>query len=105
MVSDLPLPCGPVVRRVLAPDVQLVWNPLAREQRREPLGRLERAGRVLPRAAPDDADEVDPRLQPVEVLTVQVRDVVERVVEVERVAALPPTDAADVVEPGHAERE
>src|SRR4249919_2503889 len=105
MVSDLPLPCGPVVRRVLSSDVQLVWNPLPREQRCEPVGRVERAGRVLPGAASDDEDEVSPGAEPVEVLAVEMGDVVERVVEVEGVAALTPADAGDVVQARQAERE
>src|SRR5580765_3564914 len=105
MVSDLSLPCGPVVRRVLAPDVQLVWDPLPREQRGEPLGRVECAGRVLPRASPDDEDEVNSGAEPVEVLAVQVGDVVERVVEIEAVAAVTPPDARDVVQAGHTKGE
>ncbi len=44
-------------------------------------------------------------LQPLQVVAVQVRHVVHRVVEVERVAALPPADPADVVDARQADRE
>ena len=74
MVRDLALPCGPVVRRVLAPYVQLVRDPFPGEERREPVRGLERAGRVLPGAAADDEHQVDLRAQPVEVVAVQMAE-------------------------------
>ena len=48
---------------------------------------------------------MSPGAEPVEVLAVQMGDVVERVVEVEGVAALTPADAGDVVRARQAERE
>src|SRR5213593_396841 len=70
MMSDLRPPRGPVVRRILAPDVELVADALRREQRGEAVRLLERSGGVLPRAPADDEQQAHARAQPLEVVAV-----------------------------------
>src|SRR3954449_10408346 len=104
-MSDLALPGRPVVRRVVAPDLEVVRDALLAEEAGEALGRLERAGRVFPGAPADDEDEVHLAAQPVEVVAVELADVGHRVVEVGGVAGLAPGDARRVVHPGEADGE
>src|ERR687888_709648 len=68
MVGDLALPRRPVVRHVVTPQVELVPDPLPREDAGESLRALERPGRVLPHALAADEQQVDLRAQPVQVL-------------------------------------
>src|SRR3954447_10228995 len=84
MMRDLRAPRRPVVRHVVSPEVELVANPLLAEQPREPLRRLERAGRVLPLPLAADEQKRGARAKPVQVVALQVLHVVERVVEVDR---------------------
>src|SRR5215210_5723178 len=90
VVRQLGAPRRPVVRELGSPDVELVAQTLVAELPRERLGADARARRVLPLAAPDDEQDAEPRPQPVEVVAVQLRDVVRRVVEVDGVATLAP---------------
>src|SRR5205085_5947364 len=99
MMSDLCTPRGPVVRRVLAPDVELVPDALLGEERREVVRLLERPRRVLPRTPADDEQQVDLRAQPVQMVAAETDDVIGWVVEVDGVAALAPADRGDVVDP------
>jgi hypothetical protein len=87
------------------PEIELVAQALLTEQRREPLRRLERARRVLPLPLAADEHQRDARPQPLEVVALQVLHVVDRVVEVDGVAALAPADDGDVVDAAHADRE
>src|SRR3954451_15547867 len=89
-MGELAVPAGPVVGHVVAPDVELAAQALGPEQAREPAAALQRAGGVLPLPLADDEQQVDLRAQPVQVAALQAPDVVERVVEVRRVAALAP---------------
>src|SRR5579885_2644358 len=89
MMRDLPPPRRPVVRHVVTPQVELVPDPLLREQRREAAGGLERAGRVLPLALAAHEQQRRRTAQPLEMVAVQMHDVVHRVVEVAGLAALP----------------
>src|SRR2546421_11980613 len=82
MMSDLRAPCGPVVRDVVPPHVELVTDSFLGELAGETSGRLERAGRVLPCTLADDEHDADAPAQPVEMVPVKVRDVVGRVAEV-----------------------
>src|SRR3954454_21254802 len=90
MEGDLGTPRLPVVRDVVPPQVELVADALLREQTGEALGGLQGAGGVLPLPLPADQQQAEPRAEPVEVLAVELADVVERVVEVGRVAPLAP---------------
>src|SRR3954468_6326823 len=72
MMRDLRAPRRPVVRHVVSPEVELMGKALLAEQPREPLRRLECAGRVLPLALSADEHEGRARAQPVEVLAVEV---------------------------------
>src|SRR4051795_5832271 len=85
MMRDLPSPRGPVVRHVMSPEIHLVPDALLGQKRTEALGRLERAGRVLPLALAAHEQHRGVFAQPVEVLAAEVRDVVHRVVEIDRV--------------------
>src|ERR671919_2314751 len=106
MMRELRAPRRPVVRDVVAPEVQLVPDALASEQPREAARALERAGRVLPLPLPAAEEEADTGAQPVEVVAVEVRHVVHRVVEVRRVAPLPAASHdRDVVDTAEAESE
>ena len=102
-MSDLRSPRGPVVRRVLAPDVELVPDALLGEERGEAVRLLERPGRVLPRTPADDEQQADLRAQPVQMVAAETGDVVGRVVEVDGVAAFAPADGRDVVDARQAE--
>src|SRR5256885_3352879 len=82
MMSKLGSPGGPVMRDVVSPEIELVPDSLTGEQLRETPRALERAGRVLPLALPADDQQADAGLQPAEVVAVQMRDVVHRVLEV-----------------------
>jgi hypothetical protein len=93
------------VGNVVAPEVELVAQPLLPQQPGEALRALERAGGVLPLALPAHDQHAQPAAQPVEVVAVQVLDVVGGVVEVDGVAALAPADRRDVVDPALADRE
>src|SRR5204863_8730447 len=63
-------------------------------------------GRVLPLALAAHQQDGQPRAQPVQVVAVQVRHVVDRVVEVDRVVALTPAvPGGHVVVAGEAQRE
>ena len=75
---------------VVPPEVELVPNPLLAEHPRERLRRLERSGRVLPLALAADEQQRGTGPQPVEVVAVQVRDVVDGVREARRVSPLAP---------------
>src|SRR4051794_37801961 len=88
MMRDLRPPRRPVVRHVVSPEVELVANVLLAENPCEPLRRLERTRRVLPLTLSAHEHEGRARAQPVEVLALQVLHVVQRVVEVDGVAAL-----------------
>src|SRR3954454_23626594 len=101
MMGDLALPRGPVVRDVVAPQVELVPDPLPREDAGESLRALQRAGRVLPHALAADEQEADLRAQPLQVVAVQVVDVVERIVEVRLDPALAAARHRDVVDARH----
>ena len=71
------------MRDVVAPQVELVADPLLGEQRRRgACVDSSDAGRVLPLALAADQQQAEPRAQPVEVVAAEVPDVVERVVEV-----------------------
>ena len=105
MVCELRAPRRPVVRDVVAPQVELVAQPLFLQQPGEALGALERAGGVLPLALAADEDHAGAGAQPLEVVAVQVADVVGGVVEVDGVAALAPADGGDVVDAAVADRE
>ena len=94
------------MRHVVAPEVQLAADPLLAEQAGEPLGAVQRAGRVLPHALAADEQDAQPRAQPVEVVAARVGERVERVVEVGGLAALAPAvPARRVVVAREAERE
>src|SRR5205823_371775 len=103
MMSDLRTPRRPVVRRILAPDVELVPDALLGEERGEAVRLLERPGRVLPRTPADDEQQADLRAQPVQMVAAETGDVVGRVVEVDGVAAFAPADGRDVVDVRQAE--
>src|SRR5438552_14914871 len=98
MVSELGSPGGPVVRDVVSPEIELVPESLTGEQLRETPRALERAGRVLPLALPTDDQQADAGLQPAEVVAVEMRDVVHRVLEVDGVAPPAAADDRDVVD-------
>ena len=104
MVHELRAPGRPVVRHVVTPDVELVRDPLLPEERREGVRGVERARRVLPHPLPDHERQPDAAPEPVEVVAVEVRDVVHRVVEVHGLAALAPAGLRDVVDAREAER-
>ena len=78
------------MRNVVAPQVQLVTDPLGGEHTGEPPGAVQRSGGVLPLALTADQQQVQPAAQPVQVLTVHVRDVIHRVVEVRLITPLTP---------------
>src|SRR4051812_23564598 len=101
MVGDLALPRRPVVRDVVAPQVELVPYALPGEDARESLRALERPGRVLPHALAAHEHEVGLRAQPVQMVAVEVLDVVHRVVEVGLAPALAAAGDRDVIDPGH----
>src|SRR5436305_9764306 len=105
MMRYLRAPRRPAVRNVVPPEVELVADAVLAEQPREPLRRLERARRVLPLPLAADEQKRGARAKPVQVVALQVLHVVERVVEVDRVAALAPPDDGDVVHAAHADRE
>src|ERR671911_1830008 len=105
MMRDLRSPRGPVVRRVLAPEVELVADALLAEQAGELPRALERASRVLPLALAGDQEQIDLAAQPVEVVAVQVLDVVGGVVEVDGVATIAARHDGDVVDAALADRE
>src|SRR5947209_17577187 len=104
MMRDLAPPGRPVVRDVVAPEVDLVADPLLREDAAEALRRLERTGRVLPLPLPANEQQRRGPLQPVEVRAVQVAAVVHRVVEIDRVPALAAAEGGDGVDAAHADR-
>src|SRR3954463_8630751 len=89
-MGELGPPGWPVVRDVMPPQVHFMLYPLAGQQRGEPLRAGQRAGGVLPLALPADQQQADLAAQPVEMVTGQVDDVVQRVVEVRLVAAFAP---------------
>src|SRR3954453_2936260 len=101
MMRDLAPPRGPVVRHVVSPEIHLVADPLLDEKRTETSCGVERAGRVLPLALAAHEEERHLRAEPVEVVASEVRDVVNRVVEVNGVAALAAALDADVVDAAH----
>ena len=106
MMSELRTPRRPIVRDVVPPEVQLVADALLREQGGEALRALQRAGRVLPLALPADEQQADAAAQPLEVVAAGVLEVVDRVVEVRRLAALAPrVPGGRVVVARQAERE
>src|SRR5438067_8753248 len=105
MMRNLSAPRRPVVRDVVSPEVELVPDPLLREEPGEPSRRLERAGRVLPLALAADEEQADAASEPVEVIAAEVDDVVHRVLEVDGVAALAPAAGRDVVDAAQADRE
>src|SRR4051812_7101965 len=107
MVRDLGAPRRPVVRHIVAPEVELVADVLVAQALGEAQRALERSGRVLPAALPAHEQETDARAQPVEVLAREVRDGVDRAVEVRLVAPLAPcvAPARRVVVPGQADGE
>src|SRR4051812_12736818 len=90
MVGDLRAPRRPVVRDVVAPQVELVADVLVAQALGEAQRALERAGRVLPPALAADEQQAHARAQPLEVIAVEVGDVVDGAVEVRLVAALAP---------------
>src|SRR5262245_26889605 len=91
VVGYLLAPPGPVVGDVVAPQVEFVGNALVAEDSGGRVGRGERACRVgLPGALADDEDDVDAVAQPLQVVSTGVLQVVDRVVEVCRVAAFAP---------------
>src|SRR5580698_1975827 len=90
VMSQLSPPGWPVVRHIGSPQVQFVRNLPPGQQGGEMPGASQRAGRVLPLALAADQQQTDPLPEPVQVLAAQVNDVVDRVVEVGRQAALPP---------------
>src|SRR6202453_2345681 len=90
VMGELGAPGRPVVRRVVTPHVQLVLYPLAGQQRCEALGAGQRPGGVLPLALTAHQQQADLAAQPLQVVTRQVADVVDRVVEVHLVALLAP---------------
>src|SRR6476646_11442693 len=105
MMRDLASPRRPVVRDVVAPEVDLAGDALLVEQRAEAPRRVERAGRVLPLPLSADEQDRDVIPQPAQVVAAQVRDVVHRVVEVDGIALLAPALNRDVVHAAHADRE
>src|SRR3954464_4886092 len=88
MVGDLRAPRRPVVRDVVAPEIELVADALLAQALGEAQRAVERAGGVLPAALPADEQQAHARPQPVEVVAVEVRHVVDRAVEVRLVPAL-----------------
>src|SRR4051812_20981668 len=104
-MGKLPLPRGPVVRHVVSPEIHLVADALLREKRTEPAGRVERTGGVLPLSLAADEQQRGAAPQPVEMVTAEVRDVIHRIVEVDRFAAVAATLDRDVVDAAHADRE
>src|SRR6185312_8188592 len=104
-MGDLPPPRGPVVRNVVPPHVELVTDALLLEEGREASSRVERTGGVLPLALPAHEQEARLAAEPVEVVALQVRDVVDRVVEVDGVAARAAAEERDVIDAAQAERE
>src|SRR6516162_34239 len=91
---------------VEAPQVELVPDALAGQQPGEPYGAGQRSSGVLPLALAAYQQQADPAAQPVEVVTVQVTHVVQRVVEVRLGAALAPAlPGRGVVVAGEAHRQ
>src|SRR5690349_15618727 len=106
MMSQLRAPRRPIVRDVVPPEIQLVPDALAGQQLRHPPRRVERTGRVLPLALAADEQQGKARAQPLEMVAVQIADVRDGVVEVERVALLTPAaPGRRVVVAGEAERQ
>src|SRR4051794_7278292 len=93
VVGDLRAPGGPVVRDVVALQVELVADALLGQAPAGQERARQRAGGVLPLALAADQQQADPRAQPLEVVAVEVRDVVDRAVEVALLAALAPAVA------------
>src|ERR1044072_2706135 len=105
MMRDLGAPRGPVVRRVVPPEIELVPDPLLAEQPREAPRALERARRVLPLALARDQEQGDLPAGAGAAVAAEVLDVVGRVVEVDGAAALASADDGDVVDAALADRE
>src|SRR5437660_253868 len=60
MVGELPAPGRPVVRDIVAPQVQLVPDPFVGKESGDVPRRVERAGGVLPLALPADQQDRQP---------------------------------------------
>ena len=106
MVRDLAPPRRPVVRDVVAPEVDLVPEcPSRRAARRS--GCVESSAPVVSSHCPWPQTRTSEACasQPVEMVAVEVRDVVHRVVEVDRFAALAATLDGHVVDAAHPDRE
>ena len=85
MVGDLGAPGRPVVRDVVAPQVQLVADALLGEHPGEPLrGRAARPVVSSHWPWPQTSSRLSRDAQPLEVVAAEMRDVVDRVVEVGR---------------------
>ena len=97
VVRELAPPPRPVVGHVVSPHVQLVRDVLLGQQPGQRAGAGLGAGGVLPHALPADQPQVHLPAQPVQVLAVQPGDVLDRGVEVERLAALAPAVPASRV--------
>src|SRR5665809_151424 len=82
-MRDLVSPRGPVMRNVVPPQVEFVSEPLGVQTRCERLRAIESTRGVLPLTLPADEKKAHPPAQPLEVIALQVRDVVHRVVEIE----------------------
>src|SRR4051794_17743282 len=106
MMRELVPPRRPIVRNVVPPQVELAANPLRLEQPGQPARALERSGRVLPLALSAHEQDADVPAQPVQVISLQVCDVIQRIVEEGILASLAPTVAGGwVVVARHADRE
>src|SRR3954453_10159520 len=90
----------------MSPQVELATDALGLEQLGEATRADERPGGVLPLALSADEQDADLPAQPVQVVALEVRDVVHRVVEVGGLAALAPAvPGGGVVAAGHADGE
>src|SRR5690349_24340896 len=91
MMGELLTPPRPVVCYVVPPQIELMRDALLGQQRVGRASRRQRACRVrLPVTLTYREQDEQPAAQPVEMFTRQVGQVVDRIVEVRRVAALAP---------------
>src|SRR5450631_614105 len=92
MARQLSLPPDPIVGNVGTPEVQLAANPFAGQSVSELFGGRQRTRRMgLPGSLTDHEDDRQLMSEPLEVVTVQVLDVRDRIAEIRGVTQLAPT--------------
>src|SRR4029450_13699799 len=105
VVGKLPPPPWPVVRDVVTPKVDLMWDAFLGEHPAKSLCAYESASCVFPHPLSAHQKQEHAGTQPVQVVAVHVGHIVQRSVEVHCVAALAPAiQGAEVVDSGHAQR-